>query len=242
MTEDTPPLAGQGPALHLGGLWRRALQAGLYALLTVLLARAIAAEVGAVATALQGVGGILPSALQELGPEPTTLALAALGVVAAMLAAGTFLVSRDTGSAFALLAIGTAAWFLFPYSEVPWTTVITGADQTRLSPPLSAWLIAGLLTVQATGEVLASSRETLLARLGDRQLPEPMLEAAAGRSLAATLALLGGALLAGGLITLAYALFRQPLSRGLIPEPDLVWVPAILGLVAGLLLYLASRR
>ncbi len=223
-------------------LVRRLLMATSYALLTVLLADAVAGRIPTARTALENVGRILPERVAELGGDPFSLALIAMGTIAFFLAAGTFLVSRDTGSAFAMLVVGTVGWFLFPFSEVPWASIVTGQEARLVPAPASAWLLGGLLVTLATAEVLLSARSTLLADVDRRDLPEPMVETTQDRTLLATLVVLGSGVLAGGVIALLYAAFRDQLARGWLSEPNLIWVPAIAGLVAGALIWLASRR
>lgn len=233
-----------GPLDLLRGrpLVRRLTMAASYALLTVLLASVVAGRIPTARRALENVGRMLPERVAELGGDPFTLALIAMGTIAFFLAAGTFLVSRDTGSAFALLVVGTVAWFLFPFSEVPWTSLVTGQEARFLPAPASAWLLGGLLVTVATAEVLLSARSTLLADVARRDLPEPMVKVTQDRTLLAVLVVLGAGVLAGGMIALLYAAFRAQLTRGLLSEPNLIWVPAIAGLVAGGLIWLGSRR
>lgn len=223
-------------------LVRRLGLAAAYAVLTALLAGTVAGRISTARTALESFGRILPERVAELGGDPLTLAVVTLGFIAFFLAAGTFLVSRDTGSAFALLVVGTVGWFLFPFSEVPWAAVLTGQDAQLVRPPTAAWLLAALLVTVATAEVLLSARSTLLAELDRRDLPEDMLRATRQRSLIASMTLLGGGLIGGGLVAVLYAAFRDTLAAGFLADPDLIWVPAIAGLIAGGLIWLASRR
>ncbi len=223
-------------------LARRLSLAATYAVLTALLANTVAGRISTARTALTRFGRILPEELALFGPDPLTLALIALGLVAFFLAAGTFLVSRDTGSAFALLVVGTVGWFLFPFSEVPWTAVLTGQEAQLVRPPTAAWLLGALMVTVATAEVLLSARTTLVAELDRRDLPDPMVQAAKQRSLIASLTLLGGGLIGGGLLAVLYVASRDALTRGFLADPDLIWVPAIAGLVAGGLIWLVSRR
>lgn len=236
--------AQPGPLDLLRGrsLARRLVMATSYACLTVLLADIVAGGIPTARRALENVGRILPERIAQLGGDPFTLALIAMGTIAFFLAAGTFLVSRDTGSAFALLVVGTVGWFLFPFSEVPWTSLVAGQEAHLVPAPTSAWLVGGLLVTLATAEVLLSARSTLLAEVDRRGLPPEMVETTRDRTLLATLVVLGTGVLTGGVIALLYAAFRDQLTRGLLSDPNLIWVPAIAGLVAGGLIWLASRR
>lgn len=215
--------------------------AAVFATLATFLARAVARDLAWVEASLAEVGASLPAALDGLAGDPATVALVGLGLLSFVLAAGTFLVSRETGAAFAILAAATVGWFLFPYAEVPWATVITGAEVRTVQAPASAWWFGGAIMALATVEVLVSARERLLTVL-ERQ---GLLAAAApvvSRSRRALVRLTLGSLLVGGLLAVGYALVRDRWQFGLLTEPDLLWVPIVLGTVLGVALWYAARR
>lgn len=170
------------------------------------------------------------------------MALVALGVLALGLAIGTFLVSGETAAAFALLAAATVGWFLFPYAEVPWATVLTGDQTSTPTPPASVWWIGGAIVALATVEILASGREQLLDQLRTNRLPAGPGTRVHGASRTATLKVGLVTLLGGGLLLVAYAAVREALGSSLIPDPDLLYVPLALGALGGLVLWWLGRE
>lgn len=224
-----------------GAIARRAGLAGAYAVLTVMLVRIVGQDIVEVQDALVGLGEVFPETLQRGGLDASDIALLAIGALAFMLAGGSFLVSRESAGAFALLAFGTVGWFLFPYSEVPWTTVVTGGDQLSFEPPASAWVLGGVIVALATAEVAFSARDTVVKAYSHRGLPADEVRAASRATRAASGRLILAALVVGAAVAIAYALVKDRISSGLIADPDLLWVPALLGLAAGAAIWLAAR-
>lgn len=223
-------------------LARRVLVALAYALCSIGLTRTVAEDLPWVRSSLYEVGSTLPAVLGALAPDPVGVALVAIGGFTLVLALGSFLVSRGTGGAFALLATATTGWFLFPYAEVPWATVLTGAEAQTPAAPTAAWGFAGAIIALATLEIAISAREQLLATLRSYGLPAGPGTAVHRLSRRSTTVLVGGSLALGGLLSGVYLAYRAELNPGLFPEPDLLWVPAVLGLVlAGILWWVGQR-
>ncbi len=217
---------------------RRGVVAAVYALLAVLLARAVAADLAWVRRSLRTIGASLPDLVTALAEDPANVALIGLAALAFSLAVGTFLASRETASAFAILAAATVGWFLFPYAEVPWATVLTGAEIATVTAPAITWWLGGAILLLATLEVLTSAREHLLDTLHAAGLPTDATTSLATRSRATTARLVTGTVLLGTGLTLAYALARDTFLVGPLTEPDLLWVPILLGaIIAGVLWY-----
>ncbi|MDX1612533.1 MAG: hypothetical protein R3185_09190, partial [Candidatus Thermoplasmatota archaeon] len=99
---------------------------------------------------------------------------------------------------------------------------------------------AATITTLATAEILLSARDVQMTQLASRGLPAIMLERARSHTRTLTLGLLGATVLLGGLLIGVYVGLREPLST-LVADPDLIWVPAIMGLVAAIAVFLASR-
>lgn len=222
-------------------LLRRVVLAGAYAVVTMLLLRAIAQDIDGAQLALEDLGAVLPDTIQELGPDPANLALFAIGVVVFALAVGAYLVNRETGTWFALLAVSTAGWFLFPYAEVPWVTVFTGSQQLELVPPAQAWVLGGLLVAIATTEMVASAREALVRTYTERSLDPRMVADVRAATLSSSAGLLAASLAVGVALAFAYAQLRNEIGGALLREPSLLWVPAGLGLAAGVLIWWTGR-
>lgn len=208
----------------------------------MLLARAVADDLAWVRESLYDAGTAVPETFAGLAPGPIGVALVALGVLALGLAVGTFLVSGETAAAFALLAAATVGWFLFPYAEVPWATVLTGDQTSTPTPPASTWWIGGAIVALATVEILASAREQLLDQLRTNRLPAGPGTRVHGASRAATLKVALVTLLGGGLLLAAYAAARDAIGSSLIPDPDLLYVPLALGALGGLVLWWLGRE
>lgn len=191
---------------------------------------------------LREIGGTLPEAVASLAPDPVGVALVAVGLLAFGLAVGAFLVGHRASGAFALLAAATTGWFLFPYAEVPWATVFTGQQTQTVSPPTAAWTVAGAIVMLATLELVASAREGLLSSLATHGFPAgPGTSAHRGSRTAASM-VAGGTVVVGGLAALVYAVSRDLIGPTLIPDPDLLWVPVVLGAIVALVLWLVTDR
>lgn len=227
-----------GPSLLLA---RRLVFAASHALLTMLLADAIADDIPEVRSALVGLGQVLPDAFQDLTPNAGALGLVTVGLVAFVLAGGTYLVSRESGTAFALLAVSTVGWFLFPYSQVPWVPVFQGAGLDERGTPGMVWLFSGLIVALSTAEMVASARDALVAQVRERKLHPSAVALVRDASRRAAGSLLAGSLAVGGLVALLYAVLRDDLSNRLLLDPHLIWVPALLGALGALAVWGASR-
>lgn len=158
-----------------------------------------------------------------------------------VLAGGTFLVSRATGGAFAILAAATVGWFLFPYAEVPWATVITGAQAETIQATAAAWWYGSGILALATVEVLVSAREALLATLRRARLPTGPGSLVRAHSRTAMGRLMLGTLLVGGAATGLYALGRDTLVPDLVGDPSLLWAPVALGALVAVVLWWIGR-
>lgn len=191
---------------------------------------------------LRALGASLPDLVTWIADDPATVALAGLAGLTFVLAVGTFLVSRETGGAFAILAAATVGWFLFPYAEIPWATVLTGTDVTTVQAPAITWWLAGAIVLLATLEVLISAREHLLTSVGARSLPVGKGTRLHNASRRATARLVAGTTLLGSGLLVLYALARDTLTLGPLGEPDLLWVPVVLGLVIAAALWYSGRE
>lgn len=232
-----PARARQGT----GSAGRRGVVSAAFAGLVVALAAAIARDLAWVQAALVRVGRLPPEPVTRLVDAPEALALTGLGLLALMLAVGTFLVGRETAGAFAVLAAGTVAWLAFPYAEVPWTALLTGAKPAARTPPVAVWSLSVAIVALATVEVLASGRGHLLATLGRAGLAERPGASAREATRRARNGLAAAALVLGGGAATAYMATRGAL-RGLFTA-DLLWAPIVLGvLLAAALLVVARRR
>lgn len=172
--------------------------------------------------------------------DPITLAFLGIGTTAGVLAVGAFLAGTGTASAFGLLTAGTVAWFVFPYSEVPWTLLVTGQTPVTQSAPASVWGLAGCLVALATVEMGVSARLFLVDRLRELDLPGEDLDRVQARTNRTVASWLGVSVGTGALAASLYAAFGRALT-GLVDNPDLLIVPAIAGLATGLVLWWWAR-
>lgn len=218
---------------------RRGLVVALYALSTALLLHIVASDLPWIAERLAAAGSAVPEDVRLLD-DPGTFIVLASGGLAATLAVGTFLISRRTGTGFAILSAATVTWILFPYAEVPWAVVLGGPASQTFEAPGGAWLMGGLVVLLATVELGASARDRLLVRLDQHDLDIGPGSPARQHTAVASIVWLGLSVLVGSAAALLYAL-SKPLTEGWIEDPDLLWVPAIAGLVGGLALWLWAR-
>lgn len=225
-----------------GPVARRVASAAAYALLAVYLAKTVADDLAPARETLVGVAGILPGPMAELGPDPVTMALVSIGLTAFALAIGTHLVGQRSGSAFALLVVGTVGWFLFPYAQVPWAQVFSEIRQETVTPPGRAWVVAATMVAIATAEVVLSARENVLGQLREQRVGPANLTVALEATTIGVARLVTVTVLVGGAAILLYAAYQDELLAGIISNPDLILVPALMGLAAGVAVYLAARR
>lgn len=234
---DTETPRGRTP---LAGVARRTVVAAGFAALVAALASALAADVAWVAESLTRAGASLDPLTGGRAP-PQAMALLGIGALAGALAVGTFLVSGETATAFAVLAAATVAWLALPYAEVPWAAVLTGGEPTPRDPPASVWLLSGAIVALATVEVLASGRDHLVATLRRKGLSAGRGTPAGDATRSARNRLVVLVLVVGSLLAGAYAAGREALAR-LFAGPDLLWVPIALGVLSALALWWAVRR
>lgn len=219
---------------------RRGLVLAAYATATGLLLDAVARDLPWLGRRLARAAQLLPEPVRPAEPS-LTVAVVAIAAFAALLGLGSFLVSRRTGTGFGLLAVATVTWLAFPYARVPWARVLGAPSAETYTAPASVWLLAGTVVALATVEMTACAHGRVIAELEVRGLaPEPgsSLEQATNRAhrhwQLATLA-------AGTAIVLLFALLR-PVTERLAGGLDLLWVPALAGLVAGAALWLWAHR
>lgn len=234
---DERNLRGRVP---LSGIARRTLVAGAFAGLVAALAYALAGDVAWVDESLTRAGAALDPLTAGTAP-PQAVALVGIAALAGTLAVGTFLVSGETATAFAVLAAATVAWLAFPYAEVPWTAVLTGGEPTARQPPASVWGLSVAIVALATVEVLASGRDHLAASLSRRGLDVGRETSAGAATRTARNRLVASVLVLGTLLAGLYAAGRETLA-GLFAGPDLLWVPVALGVLLAVALWLATRR
>ncbi len=238
MPDDDP---GPGTAPARTGAWRRGLLAGAYASLSMGLGRSLAADHAWVASTMQQTGQALPARLVDTVGDPIVASLWAMGLLLFALALGSFVVSRESGGAFAMLVVSTVAWFAFPYAEVPWAALLTGGRADPVAAPLSVWVWGGLLVAVATVEVVASGRQHLSSTLKEAGVRVGPGSAVASRSRSVFVVLVTASVSVGGAMTVLYGLLRGAAWVQL-PVPDLLWVPVALGVLLALSLWVAMRR
>lgn len=228
------PEAGTSRRSRRGALWLG------YTLATALLLYVVADDLAWFHDALASLTQLAPAGLQPADPSAglTILALAGLAGIAAGLA---FWVSRRSGSGFGLLCVLTVTVILFPYARIPWGRVLGAPAGQTYTAPLTAWLLAAAIVVLATVEVASCARERLAEELTHRGLDSHTHPSAFATIRRAHQRWLAGSLFAGGLIVVAFGLLH-PATETLAGGLDLLWVPALAGLVAGVGLWLLARE
>lgn len=228
-------------SVSFGHAPRRAVFTIAFVGLGVALAHAVAQDQAWVAETLRGIGEAMPGFVTERGLDPGVVALSAWGVLLLVGAIGAFLVSQRSGSAFAVLVAGVVAWFVFPYAEMPWALVWTGQEAASLEAPSRAWWLAGGLVFVGTLEVVASARGQVVASLREQGF-EALPGSLAWRGTRARLVQVGlGTALVGGSVVLLYR-WLQGGDAFAVPIPDLLWVPVVVGVLVGVVLWWAARR
>ncbi|PSG96612.1 hypothetical protein BRD56_09675 [Thermoplasmatales archaeon SW_10_69_26] len=208
-----------------------------YGLGLALLMQLVAGDVAWVEQALLGASELAPPLL---GPDEATLgfAIAFTGGFATLVGLGTFLVSGRTGTGFGLWTVATVAVLTLPYGRVPWARLGGGQAGATLDPPAQVWLVSAGLVALATVEMGICARERVLAELERRGLGGPLADRATRAAAIRWLVVSG---LAGATLVLAFALLA-PLTERFAGNLDLVWAPALAGLVAGVALWLLARE
>lgn len=209
-----------------------------YGIATGLLLHTVARDLAWVSATLSGLATSVPEEVR-LFDDPVTFAIVGVSALVTIVAIGSFLVSHRTGTGFGLQCTATVAWIVFPYSDVPWAAALGAPANQTYQAPEGVWILAGLIAVIATVEVGLSARDRVLARI-DR-LGLAATEQRLGRVRSGNHAWLAASTIAGLLIALVYQGLR-PLTRGWLEDPDLIWVPALTGLFAGVALWLWARR
>lgn len=219
---------------------RRVLSAIALALGSGLLLRAIARDLPWIETTLAELGSAVPESLHPAG-NPAAAAIVLLATLVAVLALGMFLLSRRTATGFGMLTAVILAWALFPYAEIPWTGVLGGPTGQTHTAPTSVWVLSTLLVVLVTIEVSFRAREQLLAHLESLGLDVFPGSATREHIKAANRRWLVASTVLGCAIVGAFALLN-PVAFGLGLSLDLLWAPALAGLLSGLALWWWSRR
>lgn len=205
----------------------------------------LALLLGLLADDLAWTGTLLTRLAETLtGPlgasEPTVWAAALIVAVPASLIAGLALwISPRTGLGFGLWTIAALAVLTFPYARLPWTRMLGGPVGDVQAPPAGVWLLAGALVALATIETSVCARERVADELHARRLIDPEQSAPSSLAWAHRFGLAGALLAAGVLLTLFAAL--HPHLGTLAGNLDLLWVPALAGLGAGVALWLWAK-
>jgi hypothetical protein len=216
---------------------RRALVVLAHGLLTGLLVHLVARDLAWIEATLAQVGRLAPEGLAGLAPE-ATLAIVAIGLLVAGIGA-LALWFTPTGTAFALLAVAQLAWILFPYATIPWARLLGGPAGETYTAPASVWVLSALLVGVATVEIALGARDRVVDELDRRRLLDPQGSTASSIRWTHRLGALGG-LLVGGLVLAVFA-GLHPLAAEAGGDLDLLWAPALAGLVVGLALWRWAR-
>lgn len=214
---------------------RRGLVVALYGLATGLCLHVVASDLVFLERTLDQLSQPLAALVAGLDPGPM-LAVVTLASLATLVAAGASMASPRTGTGFGLVVVGTVAWILFPYAEVPWARLLGAPGADVYTAPPAAWLLAGGLVALATTEMALCAREHVIDELEGRHL--------AGADDAEIASIrwthrfgLAGSLVAAGLVLVLFA-GLHPLLGELSGGLDLLWAPALAGLVLGGALWL----
>lgn len=204
------------------------------------LVRSLASDQAWASETLAALGAVFPDLLvSALGPQGVTLW--GLGVLLVVLALGSFVLTRASGGAFAVLVVATVAWFVFPYARVPWASLLAGGEMRPVPVPTSIWLWGGSLVALATLEVVVSARGRVLETIHAAGLGAKTGPALASWSRSRTFWVLAASLAVGSGFSVGYALLGES-QWFQWPVPDLLWVPVALGVVLAVTLWVANER